>query len=92
LPGVFDFLERGRRYVLLDMPQEAINDFSRVIALDPQNPDGYYEHAMMLKATGKSWRSLDNFNRCIELDPQSPKTMWGEGHCFGPPDYSMTRW
>ncbi|HYG80864.1 MAG TPA: tetratricopeptide repeat protein, partial [Pyrinomonadaceae bacterium] len=48
----------------------AVGDFSKVIELDPQNADAYYNRGGLLVAQGEAAKAVDDFSKAIDINPQ----------------------
>jgi TolB-like protein/class 3 adenylate cyclase/Flp pilus assembly protein TadD len=51
---------------------EAITEAERIIALDPNDPDGYFLMGWIFTFAGRSAEAVDYLKRAMRLDPQFP--------------------
>jgi lipoprotein NlpI len=62
-------LKQGWSYVRDGESEEAIADFSQVIALDPTNYEGYLSRGIAAYLSGDDLRALGDFNSAKPLEP-----------------------
>lgn len=60
---------RGAAYAQQSQHDEAIDDFSRAIHIDPEYSLAYYNRAMAWEAKGNNDQALDDYSRLIRVDP-----------------------
>lgn len=59
---------------------KAVEDYNRVIKIDPYDPEVYHERANSLfQITGREIESLDDYNKSISLDPENLRTYNNRG-------------
>ena len=57
-------------YDELDLPQDSIKAYDRILALDPVNPGAYYGKAIMEEQLGNDDRALYYYKQAIKSDPK----------------------
>jgi len=62
----------GKTHLYQRRYDEAIAEAERVIALDPNYPDGYFLMGWIFTFAGRSAEAVDYFKRAMRLDPQYP--------------------
>jgi tetratricopeptide (TPR) repeat protein len=67
-----------------DDAQEAIEDLSRAIALDPGIADAYYERGLAYALISETDKALADFNQACALDPNHRKAAEKRAACRGP--------
>jgi len=67
------FLKRGLEHYDAKSYQEAFNDFSQVIRLDPNNFRGYFYRSLMYEALNNPDAALKDIQQAIFLNPKSPQ-------------------
>ncbi|MCB1274931.1 MAG: tetratricopeptide repeat protein [Prosthecobacter sp.] len=65
------YMGRGRARLLLEDPEGAIADFTRVIDLTPKDSTALNNRAVAYNKVGKRDLALADYTRAIELNPQS---------------------
>ena len=60
---------RGNAHLLLDRFDQALEDFSRVIELNPKSPFSYQSRSLAYFKTGRYNEAITDFTRAIQLDP-----------------------
>ncbi len=60
---------RGNAHLLLDDFDQALEDFSRVIELNPKSPFSYQSRSLAYFNTGRYNEAITDFTRAIQLDP-----------------------
>ena len=58
---------------MIDMHQEAVNDFNVVIKKNPKNAHAYFRRAFSLKALKRYPEAAEDFESAKNLDPMNPK-------------------
>lgn len=83
-PDNYDALvERGRLQVSLSQPVEAIEDFSRAIAVRPGDSRAYLERGLCYhRVLRQADRSLADFDKAIELAPDDAVGHFARGALF----------
>jgi tetratricopeptide (TPR) repeat protein len=74
LDGV-SHLNRGK-------PQEALEDFSRAINIDPTRADGYVGRANALQTLGQYEASLKDYDKAIDIDPKLANAYVNRGSVY----------
>lgn len=74
------YMRRGKVYVSLFKPLQAVTDFSEAIRLTPHDPsDALRTRAMVLFKAGGVSDALDDLNRAIAHNPKSAKAHMARG-------------
>ncbi len=60
---------RGLSFAALGQTEEALQDFSQAIVVNPQNADAYYQQGVILWTMGNESVALADMNQAIELQP-----------------------
>ncbi len=63
------FMHRGMAHVARGDYASAHGDFESAVALDRENPKGYYYLALVEQLEGRSESALEQLNQCLGLDP-----------------------
>lgn len=63
------FMHRGMAYVAHGDYASAHGDFESAVALDRDNPKGYYYLALVEQLEGHGETALEQLNQCLRLDP-----------------------
>ena len=79
---------RGEGYRRADRDDEALDDFSRAIELDPGSVRALLSRAETYRLTRQGDHALDDFGRAVELDPRSPRAIISRGETY----YLMERY
>lgn len=66
---VHAYTARGAAYAEQGDQDEAIDDFSRAIHINPEYPLAYYNRAMAWEAKGNNDQALDDYSRLLKVDP-----------------------
>ena len=61
--------ERAKAYQILQSHVEALEDFSLVIKLNPENAHAYFRRAFSYKALKKYKEAAEDFEKAKKLDP-----------------------
>lgn len=64
------YLRRGRVLVCLELFEQAVEDFSRCIALDPRNLPAYNNRGNAHHRLGQYEKSIQDYSRVIEMDSE----------------------
>lgn len=64
-----DFLMRGLTYLQIDRNDQAIDDFTHALALDPQRLPAYNNRGNALNLLGRYEDAITDFQHALELDP-----------------------
>ena len=60
---------RGNAHLLLDDFEQALEDFNRVIELNPKSPFSYQSRSLAYFKSGRYNEAITDFTRTIQLDP-----------------------
>jgi len=63
------YMLRGRARIEIDKPQQAVDDFSRVIKLSADDPEGYYFRAIAYKMLGDDGAAYEDDKYAKTIDP-----------------------
>jgi tetratricopeptide (TPR) repeat protein len=63
-------------------PEQALEDFTRAIKIDPQRADGYLGRANTLNTLGRYEASLDDYHKAIEIDPTLANAYVNRGSAY----------
>lgn len=77
-----DALKKGLEYGRQGDNDNAIAEFSKVIALDPASAEAYYDRAFVYYKKGKLKESISDFDKTIALDPASADAYYNRGLAF----------
>jgi tetratricopeptide (TPR) repeat protein len=69
-PKYDDAVLDGVSHLNTGKPDEALEDFSRAIKIDPQRADGYLGRANALNTLGRYEESLEDYAKALEIDPK----------------------
>jgi len=61
----------------------ALQDFSQLIELDPEDPDAYYKRGLTLKKLGRPEAALADYDKTIKLKPRYAKAYNNRGGLYG---------
>lgn len=61
---------RGAAFAEQEQYDDAIDDFSRAIQINPEHSLGYYNRAMAWEAKGNADQALDDYTRLLNIDPE----------------------
>ncbi len=64
------WVELGNLYFDTDQPKEAIEAYSRYLAIKPDNPDVRTDMGIMYRALGDFDRAIEEFKRAAQSDPK----------------------
>ena len=70
------------RYFMFDNPEQAIDDFTRAIDLDPNAATYYNYRGVVYLDTGQWELCIADYDRYIEMDPGNPWAYKERGDCF----------
>jgi tetratricopeptide (TPR) repeat protein len=88
----FAYNNRGLAFREAGMPEQALKDFDRAIALDQRYADAYTSRGWTYEALGRTDLALEDYARAIELDPAGPIVYNDRGMLFlsqGRPDLAV---
>jgi serpin B len=63
------YYNRGLAYRLMDKPKLALDDFSRVLEIDPREILAYTNRGLAYEQMGRSQLALAEYQKALELDP-----------------------
>jgi tetratricopeptide (TPR) repeat protein len=69
----------GNAYKELGRPGDALECYGRALALDPGNPDMYYNRATALQALKRFDEALRDYDAALALNPQDPEACNNRG-------------
>jgi tetratricopeptide (TPR) repeat protein len=67
---------RGSAYHRKGENEKAMADYTRMIALRPEHPDGWSSRGNLYHELGQYDRAIADFTRCIPLSPEGYGTYW----------------
>ena len=65
------YLEMGKAYESIDMPNEAIIAYMKVLTLDPKNVPGLMSYSELLRKQGKLKMAMRCYREIIKLEPEN---------------------
>lgn len=75
--------DRGNAYGKTGQYPAALADFERVIELDDDDPDAFYNRGLTYKRLGRADEALADYDRAIEIKPRYSKAYNNRGSIFG---------
>jgi tetratricopeptide (TPR) repeat protein len=75
-------VNRGAAYWYVDQTLNALADFDRAIALDPQNARAFRERSNASRSIGRLDQALADANAAVRLDPHSAQAFDDRGNVF----------
>jgi len=69
----------GMALQLQGKPQEAIENYTKALDIDPDSANANYNMAMTLRSQGKFDRALDYYRRAMELSPDNAEVYYNIG-------------
>jgi tetratricopeptide (TPR) repeat protein len=76
-PDAFYILDRrGDVYLRKGETEKAMADYTRMIAVDPQNPDGWRRRGYLYSDLGEYDKAIADFSQCIPLSPEGYGSYW----------------
>lgn len=81
-PDNLDYKNRGIVYFSLSRFDEAENDFSKAIELDPKDNEAYYYRGLAYTSLEKNTEGLNDLNKAIETDPKYADAYVGRGMIY----------
>lgn len=63
-------LQKGKDYQREDKREEAITEYSKAIAIAPNNGEPYYRRSEMYLMTNRLTQALSDINKCLEMFPE----------------------
>ena len=73
------WVELGNLYFDSDQPKEAIDAYSRYLAVKPDNPDVRTDMGIMYRKLGQFDRALDEFRKAAQGDPKHVNSRYNIG-------------
>jgi len=73
------WVELGNLYFDTDQPKEAIDAYSRYLAVKPDNPDVRTDMGIMYRKLGQSDKALDEFRKAARSDPKHVNSRYNIG-------------
>ena len=73
------WVELGNLYFDADQPKEAIDAYSRYLAVKPDNPDVRTDMGIMYRKLGQSDKALDEFRKAARSDPKHVNSRYNIG-------------
>lgn len=70
---------RGIAYRDIGLPLQAIEDFSRALAIDETSRTARFERGATYQQQGDFERALADYNRLIEIEPNQPDVLFARG-------------
>lgn len=70
---------RGLAYLKMEGYESAIDDFTRVIQMNPNDSRAYFNRGNALALTNLHERAIDDYSRAIELDPDKAYLYYSRG-------------
>ncbi len=65
-----DYLDIGKLYFLNQRYDEAMPAFKKVIEIEPENPQGYYNLGLVFESKNMLLEAKEMFTKTLELDPK----------------------
>ena len=78
----FYYRDRGLLYEKLKMHEKAIQDFTKIIELEPDNHRRYHDRGMLYERLGMHDAAIADFSKRIELIPKIPWVYTDRGRLF----------
>lgn len=76
-------IQRGLLYVILQQPVDALQDFSKAIAVDPNQPAAYLHRAKCYhRKFRRVEKALADYSKAIELAPKDGAGYFGRGEVY----------
>jgi len=76
------YINRGAAYQKLFQNDAALNDYSKAILLNNDNPDVYLYRGFLYYQSNDHPEALKDFNTVIELDPENPFAYYNRGMIY----------
>jgi cytochrome c-type biogenesis protein CcmH/NrfG len=73
------WVELGNLYFDSDRPKEAIEAYSRYLAVKPDNPDVRTDMGIMYRKTGQFDKALEEFKKAAQSDPKHANSRYNIG-------------
>jgi cytochrome c-type biogenesis protein CcmH/NrfG len=70
------WVELGNLYFDSDQPKEAVEAYSKYLAIKPDNADVRTDMGIMLRKLGDSDRALEEFRKAAQSDPKQSLQYW----------------
>jgi len=79
LKNLAAWVELGNLYFDSDQPKEAIDAYSRYLAIKPDNPDVRTDMGIMLRRLGQFDRAIEEFKKAVQSDPKHANSRYNIG-------------
>ncbi len=79
---VISFLSRGAAYLKLKEADNAIADFSSIIAMGQKSPRAYYYRGMAYAQKKDHEKAIEDFTRAVELKPDDGASLFARGAAY----------
>ena len=76
------YSNRGIAYAKLNKHEQAIEDFSKAIALNPNLAEAYSNRGLTYAELNKHERAIEDYDRTIELNPNYAKAYYNRGIAY----------
>lgn len=76
------YVNRGATYQKLLNYDEALNDYSQTIKINPDNPNVYMYRGNLYYQNNDFNEAIDDFDKVIEIDPQNPFAFYNRGMIY----------
>jgi len=73
------WVELGNLYFDMDQPNEAIDAYSRYLAVKPDNPDVRTDMGIMCRKLGQFDKALEEFRKAAQSDPKHANSRYNIG-------------
>jgi tetratricopeptide (TPR) repeat protein len=74
--------KRGNRCLRGGRYDEAVEEYTKVIDMDPMEPCGFFNRGLAYQRKGEHNKALVDFYRALDIDPQYTGTHHGRGDAF----------
>lgn len=79
LKNLAAWVELGNLYFDSDQPKEAIDAYSRYLAIKPDNPDVRTDMGIMFRSLGRFDRAIEEFRKAAQGDPKHANSRYNIG-------------
>ena len=76
------YYNRGVAYTAINKLDEAVEDYTAAIKLDPKDPSGYFNRGVVLHRQGKTAQGISDLDEAIRLDENDPSGPLNRGLLF----------
>lgn len=76
------FYKRGNSFYYLGELKRAIEEFSRVLVLDPENADAYYNRANVYADLGEHGAAVEDYSATIRLEPDHDFAFYNRANSY----------